>query len=507
MANKSRLEDRVPCRTGIIATLGPATDQPGVLEQVVKAGCRIFRLNFSHGAIDEHLAHIQAVRVLEAQLDTPLAIMSDLPGPKIRVVEVAGNGIQVEAGEEIIFNRNQVGPCQVPAKGESPELGCTWTGIVDCVKPGDRVLINDGAIRLLATESDGDCLYCRVTAGGLITSHKGVNLPDSDLDIEVPTPRDRELVAWAFDNDVDLIAMSFVRSPSEIEMIRSIMQDKTSTTGHERPLPIIAKIEVPPAVAAAEEIIAAADGVMVARGDLGVEMDLAQVPVIQKRLIAIARRLDRPCIVATQMLQSMVDSPVPTRAEASDVANAIFDGADAVMLSGETAIGDYPVLAVETMHRIAQETEAWIDDSEGSVVEFSPVRSSFDQATDDTHALVAGIWSAAKTVHAKCIVVFSEWGTWSRLISRGVRPVPIVAYTPRPSVVRQMLLCRGVIPELMEIVPDDAILSRDAQHRLGDVAWLEDGDAIIVVLGRPLKKESHSARITVHRIGDGIEQT
>ena len=507
MTYKSPLEDRVPCRTGIIATLGPATDQPGVLEQVVKAGCRIFRLNFSHGVIDEHLAHIQAVRSLEAQLSTSLAIMCDLPGPKIRIVEVAGEGIQVEAGEEIIFNRNQAGPCQAPAQGESPELGCTWAGLVNCVNPGDRVLINDGAIRLLATESDGERLYCRVTAGGLITSHKGVNLPDSELDIDVPTPRDRELAAWAFEHDVDLIAMSFVRSPAEIEIIRSIMQDKTSMAGHERPLPIVAKIEVPPAVAAAEEIIGAADGVMVARGDLGVEMDLAQVPVIQKRLIALARRLDCPCIVATQMLQSMVDSPVPTRAEASDVANAIFDGADAVMLSGETAIGDYPVLAVETMHRIAQETESWIDAPEEPLVPSISYQSSSSQAGDDTHALVAGIWSAAKAVDAKCIVVFSEWGTWSRLISRGVRPVPIVAYTPRRSVVRQMLLCRGVIPELMEIVPDDAIMSRDAQHRLGDVGWLEDGDAIVVVLGRPLQQESHSARITVHRIGDGNKAT
>ena len=499
------LDDRIPSRTAIIATLGPATIRQGVLQQVIEAGCRIFRLNFSHGELDDHRQNIKDVRSLEKQLGIPLAIMCDLPGPKIRVVEVAGDGIQVEAGEEVIFNREEKGPCEVPDEiGVSPVLGCTWQGLVDCVKPGDRVLINDGAVRLLATESTDGRLHCRVRSGGLITSHKGVNLPDSTLDIEVPTPRDCELVSWAMQNDVDLVAMSFVRSPVEIESIRTIMKQGLAQSGHERPLPIIAKIEVPPAVAAAEEIIAAADGVMVARGDLGVEMDLAQVPVIQKRLLSIARSLDRPCIVATQMLQSMVESPVPTRAEASDVANAIFDGADAVMLSGETAIGDYPVLAVETMQRIAHESEEWMDSSCGVCNDLDGSVSG--HAVDDTHALVAGIHSTVKAVHAKCIVVFSEWGTWSRLISRGIDSVPIVAYTPRQSVVRQMLLCRGVIPERMEIVPDDAILSRDAQHRLADVGWLKDGDAIIVVLGRPLEEECHSARITVHRFGDGIHQ-
>ncbi len=494
------LDDRIRSRTGIIATLGPATIMPGVLKQVVEAGCRIFRLNFSHGDLEDHRRNIRDVRALEAEMDIPLALMCDLPGPKIRVIEVAGDGIDVEVGEEVFFDRDQSSPC-VRIEQEPPVLGCTWTGIVDCVKPGDRVLINDGAVRLLATEVSDGRLQCRVTTGGLITSHKGVNLPDSELDIVVPTPRDMELVAWAIKNDVDLVAMSFVRSPEEIERIRSIMQDNIDGTGHERPLPIIAKIEVPPAVASAEEIIAAADGVMVARGDLGVEMDLAQVPIIQKRLISIARKLDRPCIVATQMLQSMVDAPVPTRAEASDVANAIFDGADAVMLSGETAIGRYPVLAVETMQRIAHESEAWLDSSD--MVCCDPVDDSDDQAVDDTHALVAGIHSAARSVRAKCIVVFSEWGTWSRLISRGIDTLPIVAYTPRQSVVRQMLLCRGVIPELMEVVPDEAILSRDAQHRLADVGWIDEGDAIIVVLGRPLKHDNHSVRITVHRFGDG----
>ncbi|MBG83100.1 MAG: pyruvate kinase [Phycisphaerae bacterium] len=494
-----------PPRTGIIVTLGPATDDPDVLERMVESGASIFRINFSHGEPDSHYERIKAVRAIEKSTGRPLAIMGDLPGPKIRLVEVAGEGIMLEAGQEITFDRGESGPCRLHEDNGQIVLGCTWAGLVDCVQPGDRVLIDDGQVRLLAVGSESGRLTCRVTAGGLITSHKGVNLPDSDLDIEVPTPKDRSLAEWAIGHDIDLLAMSFVRSASEIKVVRDLLLEKGRMIGHERPLPIIAKIEVPAGVHAAESIIAAADGVMVARGDLGVEMDLAAVPIIQKRLLSLARQLDRPCIVATQMLQSMVESPVPTRAEASDVAGAIFDGADAVMLSGETAVGAYPVVAVQTMRRICSQTESWMD-SDGYQVEAGTPLESVDQAMGDTHALVEGIWSTAHAVKAKCIVVFSEWGTWSRLISRSTRPIPIVAYTSRPSVVRQMLLCRGVIPELMEIMPDAEILGRDAEHRLRDLHWLEPGDAILVVIGRPMAETIHSVRVTVQRISD-IEAT
>ncbi len=494
-----------PPRTGIIATLGPATDDPKVLERIIESGASIFRINFSHGEPDSHKDRIAAVRALERSTGRPLAIMGDLPGPKIRLVEVADGGILLETGQEICFDSHETGPCR-PGENGKVVLGCTWSGLVDCVQEGDRVLINDGQVRLLAIGSESDRLICRVTTGGLISSHKGVNLPDSDLDIEVPTPHDRSLAEWAIGHDVDLLAMSFVRSASEIEVVRDLLQEKGKSLGHERPLPIIAKIEVPAAVHAAESIIAAADGVMVARGDLGVEMDLASVPIIQKRLLSLARRLDRPCIVATQMLQSMVDSPVPTRAEASDVAGAIFDGADAVMLSGETAVGDYPIMAVETMRRICSQTEAWMD-SDGCQVAAGAPLDSIDQGMNDTHALVEGIWSTAHAVQAKCIVVFSEWGTWSRLISRSTRPIPIVAYTSRLSVVRQMLFCRGVIPELMEVRPDAEILGRDAEHRLRNLHWLEPGDAILVVIGRPMAQTIHSVRVTVQRISDSETTT
>ncbi|MCH2133303.1 MAG: pyruvate kinase [Phycisphaerales bacterium] len=494
--------ERVPSRTGIIATLGPATDSPEVLERLVHAGVSIFRLNFSHGEPSEHEARIAAVRDLEARCGLPLAIMADLPGPKIRVVEVAGDGIDVQAGEDVVFERQVDGACQSPAAGEPLRLACTWSGLIDSVKAGQRVLINDGAIRLLATESSRDQLWCRVTSGGLISSHKGVNLPDTDLDIEVPTARDRQLVTWAMDHDVDIVAMSFVRSRAEVEALRAVMTDHLSGTTGRRPLPIVAKIEVPPAVDAAEEIIAAANAVMVARGDLGVEMDLARVPIIQKRLLALSRSLGRPCIVATQMLQSMIDSPVPTRAEASDVAGAIFDGADAVMLSGETAVGRYPVVAVETMRHIGDETEAWMD-TEGILAEAECTVDCTTEWPDDSRALVSGIWSTARAVGAKCIVVFSEWGTWSRLLSRSTQPLPIVAYTPHQKVVRQMLLCRGVTPEVMEIIPDEAILTRDVEHRLSATGWLSPGDAVIVVLGRPLETTRNSTRITVHRVTAG----
>ena len=487
-----------PPRTGIIATLGPATDDPDVLAKMVESGASIFRINFSHGDSASHGKRIAAVRSLEKKLERPLAILGDLPGPKIRLVDIVGDGIQLEVGQEICFDVDEQGPCEAAEDG-TVTLGCTWDGLVGCVQPGHRVLINDGQVRLLAVAAKSGRLHCRVTTGGLVSSHKGVNLPDSDLEIEVPTPHDRRLAEWAINHDVDMLAMSFVRTASEIEVVRDLLRDKGNVLGHERPLPIIAKIEVPAGVHSAESIIAAADGVMVARGDLGVEMDLATVPVIQKRLLAIARRLHRPCIVATQMLQSMVQSPVPTRAEASDVAGAIFDGADAVMLSGETAIGSYPVMAVETMRRICTQTETWMD-TDGYQAEAGVLLEKSDQAIDDTQALVEGIWSTAHSVKAKCIVVFSEWGTWSRLISRSTRPIPIMAFTHRPAVVRQMLLCRGVIPELMKTMPDAEILGRDAEHRLSDLHWLEPGDAVLVVLGRPMEQTVHSVRVTIQRI-------
>ena len=495
-----------PSRTRILATLGPATDDPEVLDRIVEAGARIFRLNFSHGGVEEHRRRIKAVRQLEQELGTPLAIMGDLPGPKIRVIQVPEGGIEVSPGEDVLFERSLDGACE-PAAGDRPvRLSCTWQGMVDCVHPGQRVLINDGAIRLLATEVMDDSLLCRVTAGGLITSHKGVNLPDSKLDIEVPTDRDREMACWAIDHDVDLIAMSFVRAGEEVESLREVMRSHMGADCADRPLPIVAKIEVPQGVQKAQEIIAAADAVMVARGDLGVEMDLARVPIIQKRLLSLARALDRPCIVATQMLQSMIESPIPTRAEASDVAGAIFDGADAVMLSGETAVGAYPVVAVETMRRIGDEMENWMQ-AEGLSLDQSISLQLESHAQDDSQTLVAGIWSTAEASQARCIVVYSEWGTWSRLISRSTRPIPILAYTRRQKVVRQMLLCRGVTPEVMDVIPDEAVLTRDVQQRLHHAGWLEAGDAVLVVMGRPLESSINSTRMTVHRLVEEPELT
>ena len=325
--------------TKILATLGPASDSEEVINKMVEHGATLFRLNFSHGTF------------------------GDLQGPKIRVGEVPGDGIRLEIGQEVEI-RSDV---EASIDGERPILATDLASIGDDVAPGHRVLINDGAIRLLAVERVTEGIACRVTLGGLVTSRKGINLPDSDLSVPALTDRDWACVEWAIENELDYLALSFVRTAEEVDTLRERVRHACvggrCGTGlvigedAEPAIPVIAKIETPQAVRGIESIVESADGIMVARGDLGVEMDVAEVPMIQKRLIAAAHAVGKPAIVATQMLESMINQPHPTRAEVSDVANAVLDGADCVMLSGETAAGKFPIIAVETMRRVAVATE------------------------------------------------------------------------------------------------------------------------------------------------------
>ncbi|MBY0308940.1 MAG: pyruvate kinase, partial [Phycisphaerales bacterium] len=361
-----------PTLSSIVATIGPASDSPEIVGKLIDAGVAVFRFNFSHGSFEDHRRRLEVVRTVAAHKCCCIAVLGDLPGPKIRVGKVPDPGITLQAGQDFLIDP-ACEPAEPATDSRPARFGCTYAQIARDVHPGHRVLINDGAIRAVAMERHADdppsALRCRVTTGGAVTSKKGINLPQTDVSIPALTDRDWECVEWAVRHGLDFLALSFVRSAEEVRLLRERLASMCSVDGIAgnaaggAAIPVIAKIEKPQAVAAIDEIAREADGLMVARGDLGVEMDIAAVPIVQKRILAAADRFRKPCIVATQMLESMITSPSPTRAEASDVATAVIEGADAVMLSAESAAGQYPVLAVETMRRIITNAEAWMRES------------------------------------------------------------------------------------------------------------------------------------------------
>jgi pyruvate kinase len=477
-------------RTAIIATVGPASRDAETLGRLVDAGVNIVRLNFSHGDEHEHARTLEVVRAVARDRGVPVAVLGDLPGPKIRLVEVAGDGVDLVEGAEVVFQRE----C---TRITSPEVfGCTMPDMVDWVQPEQRVLINDGQIRLHVVSTHQDAAVCRVDVGGRASSHKGVNLPDTDLDIEMPTPRDREMAAWAVEHQLDWLAMSFVRNAADIEALDVHLMQCSGMKS--RPIPIIAKMEVPSAIDHAREIASSVDAMMVARGDLGVELDFAEVPVVQKHLMSICRDADLPCIVATQMLESMIDAPTPTRAEASDVANAVFDGTDAVMLSGETAVGRYPVEAVKVMRRITRTTEAGMRSMKlvsGGDLEMPQARSHSRES-----AMTHGIWSVAIESNATCIIVRSHTGGWARRLSRNNVLLPVLALADDSRAVRRMLLYRGVTPVYVEELPDGPALWSLAEHEVRSRGWARDGDHVVLVTGTPVQSGDAAASVVVHRL-------
>lgn len=491
--------------TKIIATLGPASDSPEMMQRLIECGVNVFRLNFSHGTEQDHASRLRRIREVSERINRPVAVLGDLPGPKIRVGQVPGYGIEVKAGDEIAFR----GGTEMARTGSPPIFGCTYERLVEEVEPGHRVLLADGTIRTLAVERvevEGGVieLRCHVTAGGTISSGKGVNLPDTDISVPAITERDWRWVDWAFEHGVDYLALSFVRKADEIRRLRERL---TALSAHivkpgesrEPHIPIIAKIEKPQAVRNIEEIVREADGVMVARGDLGVEMDLAQVPVTQKKIIAAAHGHGRPCIVATQMLETMIESPSPTRAEVSDVANAIFDEADAVMLSGETAIGKFPALTVETMRRIAQATESRICELSGECLPPSRLLS------DRTHlaSLAHGAWHVAHAAGATIVACWSQSGGTARHLSQMGFHIPVIAFSSDHLAVRRMCLFYGVMPVLETHPPkhrsDFGVM---IERLLLERQWAQRGDTYVALAGKPFGKAGVVNTMALRRLGD-----
>lgn len=467
--------------TKIVCTLGPASIAEGIIEQMARAGMDVARLNFSHGTHAEHGQAIERVRSVEARLGKPIAILQDLQGPKIRLGAFEGGTATLQRGRPFVLTTASV-------RGSAERASISYGGFARDVKPGDRVLIDDGRIALEVESVEGDDVVCRVETGGVVQDHKGVNLPRTAVRMAVLTEKDREDLAFGLRHGVDYVGVSFVRSAADILEVREFINEHGSDTQ------VVAKLERPEALGRLDEILAATSAVMVARGDLGVELPLEEVPIAQKEIIRKARLTRTPVITATQMLESMISSARPTRAEVSDVANAILDGTDAVMLSAESATGAYPVEAVRTLDRIIRRTEAAFPPSSMDRPRRGEV--SFPQAISDAAAF------SAQELKARAIVAFTQSGSTARLISQDRPPVPIIAFTPSERVRRRLTLDWGVVPRLISRLSTiDEMVAAIEQSLLADRS-VRYNDILIIVAGAPLWVRGTVNLMKLHRVGE-----
>lgn len=446
-------------RAKIIATLGPSTDPPGVLEKLISAGVDVVRLNAAHSGADELADRIGAARSAAASAGREVAVLLDLAGPKIRVGEMASDTVLAPGAHFTLLS----GSCI----GDANRACVTYPGLADDVGAGDRILLDDGRIELRVVETRQGQVLTEVVAGGVLSSNKGVNVPGVSLSVAAITERDRATLAWALEHDVDWVGQSFVRCAEDVHALRALM-----TT---RELPIVAKIEKHEATEAIDEIIAAADAVMVARGDLAVETAPEQVPVLQRRIVSAARDARRPVVVATEMLDSMRTNARPTRAEASDVANAIFIRADAVMLSGETAVGRYPVEAVETMVRIMEAAEA------ASLPPRPP--QEYGELDDVQDAVSSAVCELATNLGAAAIVPLTQSGATALAVSRYRPASPIVAATMTVGTARRLNLVWGVRSVVIPFADDMGELIEAAVSAVCDAGYLDAGERVAITAG------------------------
>ena len=456
--------------TKIVATIGPASESPAVLAALLEAGMNVARLNFSHGNHAEHRAKVTALREVSARLDKPVAILQDLAGPKIRVGEIAGGSVRLAPGSEFRL-RLAGGP------GDASGVSVNQPRLIEEVRPGDHLLLADGALELEVLTQTGEELVTRVLVGGLLGSRKGITLPSRTLSVASMTEKDAVDLGLGMALGVDFVALSFVRDAEDLAHCRRAMAK------HGDPVPLIAKIEKHEALVNMDAIIAAADGIMVARGDLGVETPLARVPTVQKQLIAKCNRAGIPVITATQMLGSMAASPRPSRAEVTDVANAILDGTDAVMLSEETAIGAYPVEAVATMDRIAQETE--------TVFPYATwgERVAHSARQGIREAVAQGACALAEAIDAAAIIPFTRTGGTAQLVAKYRPRVPILAPCSLPATRRRLLLSWGVLPLASERLTDSEAMLRHACEVAKATGLVASGQRVVLTAGLPVGSE------------------
>jgi pyruvate kinase len=475
------------CRTKVVCTLGPATRDETTLRGLMQAGMDVARINFSHGDQETHAQTIALLRRLSNEEDKLVAIMADLQGPKLRVGDIAEGQVQLEQGDEFTLTTR-------PVSGSPEVVHLPHPEIVRDLSLGQRVLLDDGQIELTVVGKTGTDLVCRVVTGGSLSSHKGLNLPGARLRISSLTEKDREDALFAVEQGVDFLALSFVRRPADVLELHHFLQ------AHDADLPIIAKIEKPEALEVFDDILEISDGVMVARGDLGVETPPEEVPFHQKGIIHAANRAGKPVITATQMLQSMIEHPRPTRAEASDVANAILDGTDAVMLSGETAVGAYPVEAVHMMRTIAANAETHLHGDRWA--HFLSAGADTTRTYPVTEAISQATVEIALAVGARAIVTSTMSGMTARMVARHRPSVPVIAVTPNPRTLRQLALVWGVRPVLVGDFghTDEMIhLTVEVACKEGIVSW---GDVIVVTAGIPFGGTGRTNFLKVHTVGE-----
>ncbi len=469
----------------IVCTIGPASDSPEVLDRLIESGMDAARLNFSHGSQESHGRAVKAIREAAGRRRAAVAIIQDLQGPRIRVGILPAPGLEVFTGQCV---RLLSGQSQSRAQAAADEVPVTYAHLAQDVQPGARILIDDGLVELAVARITGGMVECTVVAGGRITSQKGINLPGTKVSAPTLTDKDREDLRFGIAQGVDYVALSFVRGPDDVVAAKKLITEGGGD------VPVIAKIERPEAVACLESLLEEADGIMIARGDLGVEMGPEAVPVLQKRIIAEANHRRRLVITATQMLESMTQHHRPTRAEASDVANAVFDGTDAVMLSAETAVGQYPVETVRVMDRIVRAAE------EGTEPSFARRSDAERGAVSFPEAICGAASRAAASTDAAAIVAFSESGTTARLMSKQRPPAPIFALTPFEPVRQRMALYWGVIPHTMPQIMQTDERVREAERRLKAEALVATGQRIVILSGTEISRPGGTNLMKLHQI-------
>ncbi|GAA2163188.1 pyruvate kinase [Pedococcus bigeumensis] len=471
-------------RAKIVCTLGPAVSTPEGIRQLVDAGMDVARLNLSHGEYADHEKIYQEIRRASDETGHAVGVLVDLQGPKIRTARFKDGPVDLVNGAEFTITTRDV-------EGSVTEVGTTYKGLPGDVRPGDLLLIDDGKVCLQATEVSETDVRCVVTVGGTVSNNKGINLPGVAVSVPALSEKDKEDLRWALGLRADMIALSFVRSAADLDDVHAVM-DEVGVR-----LPVIAKIEKPQAVDNLVEIIEAFDGVMVARGDLGVELPLEEVPIVQKEAIEIARRNAKPVIVATQVLESMIENPRPTRAEASDAANAVLDGADALMLSGETSVGAYPILAVQTMARIIESTE------EHGLERIRPLGTR-------PHTMGGAVSAAAveigELLGAKFLITFSQSGDTAKRMSR-IRPrIPMLAFTPEPHTRSRLALAWGIETYLVPMARHTDQMAQQVDKSLLASGRAQEGDLVVIVAGSPPGIPGSTNALRVHKMGDALNK-
>ena len=473
-------------KTKIVCTLGPSTDREGVLREMIRAGMNVARFNFSHGTHAEHKVRLDALKALREELDAPVAAMLDTKGPEVRLKDFAGGRVHLTAGQEFTLTTVQV-------EGDAHRCSITYGELPGDVKAGDTILLDDGLVRLTVLETSETEIRCRVENDGDMKNHKGVNVPGVRLNMPYMSQQDRDDLLFGAEQGFDYVAASFVRSAADVRELRHVLDQAGSR------MRIIAKIENQEGVSNLPEILDAADGIMVARGDMGVEIDFAEIPLIQKNMIARCVACGKPVITATQMLDSMMENPRPTRAEITDVANAIYDGTSAIMLSGETAAGRYPVESVKTMDAIARRTESDINHVK-RMAQMAGGRNRLSVAAATAHAAC----TTAQEIGADAILTVSQRGTTARLVSRFHPGTPIIACLLDQQVRRQMALYWGVEPIMMPYASSTDELVDFAVQAAAQAGVVHEGDLVVVTAGVPVGVAGTTNMIRIQQVGGAL---